>query len=180
MIVILGLIILIAAMVVGVAGVLTNSGSGHELTGGFSVFGHDMTGSSGTLFLSGIVVGAAVPFGLLLVWTGVRHRPSHRSSVSPRELKRSRRDAASARRDRGDVADPREPARAEDANARGNSPHGDRPPAPDGGHRSRPHLFGHRSAPGRPPPHAQNADRSASRTVLPPNPRRQLTQGGHP
>jgi hypothetical protein len=143
MIVILGLIILIAAVAVGVAGVLTNSGSGHELTGGFSVFGHDMTGSTGTLFLYGIVVGAAALFGLMLVWTGVRHRSSHRGSVSRRELKRSRRDTASAGRDRDDLADPRESARAENTNARGISPHGDRPPAPDGGRRSRPHLFGH-------------------------------------
>ncbi|MFD9285486.1 hypothetical protein ACFWD7_51335 [Streptomyces mirabilis] len=58
MIVILGLVIFIAAVVVGVAGVLTNSASGHELTGGFSVFGHEMIGSTGTLFLYGIVVGA--------------------------------------------------------------------------------------------------------------------------
>ncbi|MET9449844.1 hypothetical protein [Streptomyces cinerochromogenes] len=62
MIAILGLIVLIAAIVVGVAGVLANSGSGHELTGGFSVFGHGMTGSTGTLFLYGIVVGAAALF----------------------------------------------------------------------------------------------------------------------
>ena len=120
MIAILGLIVLIAAVVVGVAGVLTNSGSGHELTGGFSVFGHGMTGSTGTLFLYRIVVGAAALFGLLLVWTGVRHRPTHRGGVS---------------------------RRAENANTRGNSPHGDLPPAPDGGRRrSRLHLFGHRPA----------------------------------
>ncbi|MER6140083.1 hypothetical protein ABT174_08490 [Streptomyces sparsogenes] len=88
MIVTLGLIILIAAVVVGVAGALTNSGSGHELTGGFSVFGHGMTGSTGTLFLYGIVVGAAALVGLLLAWTGVRHR---RGSVSRREPKQSPR-----------------------------------------------------------------------------------------
>ncbi|MBV7700702.1 hypothetical protein [Streptomyces sp. TRM70350] len=57
MIVILGLIILVAAVVVGVAAVVTNSGIAHEVTGGFSVFGFDVTGSTGTLFLYGIVVG---------------------------------------------------------------------------------------------------------------------------
>lgn len=147
MIVFLGLIILIAAVVVGVAGVLTNSGSAHELTGGFSVYGHEVTGSTGTLFLYGIVVGAAALFGLMLVWTGIRHRPSRRGDVSGGELKQSRRHAAPARRGRGDVDDPRGPDRAENANVREKSPHGDRPPAADGGRRSRPHLFGHRSAP---------------------------------
>jgi hypothetical protein len=51
MIVIVGLIILLAAVIVGVAGVLGNGGSGHALTHGFSVFGYHVTGSSGTLFL---------------------------------------------------------------------------------------------------------------------------------
>ncbi len=49
-----------------VAGVLSNSGSAHEFTGGFSVFGTDVTGSTGTLFLYGIVVGAAALLGLSL------------------------------------------------------------------------------------------------------------------
>jgi len=146
MIVILGLIILIAAVVVGVAGVLTNSGSGHELTGAFSVFSHDVTGSTGTLFLYGIVVGAAALLGLVLLWTGVRGRPSRRGSSSRRELKQSRCDTASAGRGRDDLVDQREPARADNVNARGNnSPPGDRTPAPDGGHRSKLHLFGHRA-----------------------------------
>ncbi|MGW0632893.1 hypothetical protein [Streptomyces sp. NPDC002758] len=147
MIVILGLIILIAAVVVGVAGVLTNSASGHEVTGGFSVFGHGMTGSTGTLFLYGIIVGAAALFGLILLLTGARGRPSRRGSVSRRGVKQSRGETASAGRDRDDLVDRREPARVEDANARGNSPHGDRTPTPDGGRRSRLNLFGHRSAP---------------------------------
>ncbi|MFD9510085.1 hypothetical protein [Streptomyces mirabilis] len=147
MIVILGLIIFIAAVVVGVAGVLTNSASGHELTGGFSVFGHEMIGSTGTLFLYGIVVGAAALFGLILLLTGVRRRSSRRGSVSRRGLKRSRGDTASAGRGRDDLVDQREPARADNANARGNdSLHGDRTPASNSGRRSRRHLFGHRSA----------------------------------
>jgi hypothetical protein len=57
MIIILGLIILVAAGVAGVAGVLSNSGSGHALTHGFAVFGYHVTGSTGTLFLYGIVAG---------------------------------------------------------------------------------------------------------------------------
>ncbi|AWZ04480.1 MULTISPECIES: hypothetical protein [unclassified Streptomyces] len=53
MLVILGLARLIAALVVGVAGVVTNDGSAHEMTGGFSVFGYEVTGSTGTVLLYG-------------------------------------------------------------------------------------------------------------------------------
>jgi len=38
MVVIVGLVILLAAVIVGVAGVLVNGGSGHALTHGFGVF----------------------------------------------------------------------------------------------------------------------------------------------
>ena len=58
MIVIVGLIVLLAAVVVGFTGVLTNAGPAHPLTENFSVFGYHVTGSTGTLFLFGIVVGA--------------------------------------------------------------------------------------------------------------------------
>ena len=49
MIIIIGLVILVAAVIVGVAGVLSNSGSGHALTHTFAVFGYHVTGSTGTL-----------------------------------------------------------------------------------------------------------------------------------
>ncbi len=39
MMIIIGLVILVAAVVAGVAGVLSNSGSGHALTHPFAVFG---------------------------------------------------------------------------------------------------------------------------------------------
>ena len=63
MIIIIGLVILIAAVIAGVAGVLANSGSSHALTHGFAVFGYHVTGSTGTLFLYGIVVGVIGLFG---------------------------------------------------------------------------------------------------------------------
>ena len=56
MIIILGLIILVAAVVVGVAGVLGNGGT-HGVAHGFSVLGYHVTGS-GTVFLYGIVGGS--------------------------------------------------------------------------------------------------------------------------
>ena len=46
MTVVAGLILLVAAVVVGVVGVLSNAGSGHELTHGFAVFGYHVTGSA--------------------------------------------------------------------------------------------------------------------------------------
>src|SRR5665811_73380 len=72
MIVILGLVILVAAVIVGVAGVLGNGGSAHALTHGFAVFGYHVTGSDGALFLYGIVVGAIALFGLGLLLAGAR------------------------------------------------------------------------------------------------------------
>ena len=68
MIIIIGLVILIAAVIAGVAGVLSNGGSGHALTHPFAVFGYHVTGSTGTLFLYGIVVGALALFGLSVCW----------------------------------------------------------------------------------------------------------------
>ena len=89
MFVVLGLIILVAAVVVGVAGVFNNVGSGHALTHGFSVFGYHVTGSTGALFLYGIVVGAAAMLGLGLLLAGAR-RTSRRGLGARRELKQSR------------------------------------------------------------------------------------------
>ena len=47
MIIILGLIILVAALIVAVAGVLGNDGSAHAVSH-FSVLGYHLTGSAGT------------------------------------------------------------------------------------------------------------------------------------
>ena len=96
MIVILGLIILLAAVIIGVAGVLGNGGGAHTLTDdGFAVFGYHVTGSTGTLFLYGIVVGAVALFGLTLLLAGAR-RTSRRGSAARRGLKQSRRETAAA------------------------------------------------------------------------------------
>jgi len=93
MIVVLGLIILVAAIVVGVAGVLSNAGSAHALTHGFAVLGYHVTGSTGTLFLYGIVVGALAMLGLSLLLAGAR-RTSRRGSASRFFFKDSRRETA--------------------------------------------------------------------------------------
>jgi hypothetical protein len=112
MFVVLGLIILVAAVVVGVAGVFNNVGSGHALAHGFSVFGYHVTGSTGALFLYGIVVGAAAMLGLGLLLAGAR-RTSRRGRAARRELKRSRGQTAGSQ-DR-DLIGQRESAQAETA-----------------------------------------------------------------
>ena len=112
MFVVLGLIILVAAVVVGVAGVFNNAGSGHALAHGFSVFGYHVTGSTGALFLYGIVVGAAAMLGLGLLLAGAR-RTSRRGHTARRELKQSRGQTAVSQ-DR-DLIGQRESAQAETA-----------------------------------------------------------------
>jgi hypothetical protein len=112
MFVVVGLILLIAAVVVGVAGVLTNADSSHTLTNDFSVFGFDAGGSTGTLFLYGIVVGAIGIVGLGLLLAGAR-RSSRRSHDARRGLKQSRRETAAAIHERDDMVDQRDAARAE-------------------------------------------------------------------
>ncbi|HSV67609.1 MAG TPA: hypothetical protein VLJ59_17110 [Mycobacteriales bacterium] len=147
MIVILGLVILLAAVIVGVAGVLSNAGGAHGLTQEFAVFGYHVTGSTGTLFLYGIVVGAVALFGLSLLLAAAR-RTSRRGSAARRGLKQSRRQEAALSQDRDDLLDQRETARADAASTLGNPmPHGEQPPTPADAGRSRRHLFGQRPAP---------------------------------
>ena len=118
MIVILGLIILVGAVIIGVAGVLSNGGSGHALTHGFAVFGYHVTGSTGTLFLYGIVVGAVALAGLSLLLAGAR-RTSRRGRAARRGLRQSRRETAAVSQDRDDLIGQRETARAYTASTLG-------------------------------------------------------------
>ena len=159
MIIIIGLVILVAAVIAGVAGVLSNSGSGHALTQPFAVFGYHVTGSTGTLFLYGIVVGALALLGLSLLLAGAR-RTSRRGREARRGLTQSRRETAAANQDRDDLLDQRETARA--ASTNGNAPAvGDRDPGADAGagQHGKWHLFGPRRAsqhPATPPVAAAN------------------------
>jgi hypothetical protein len=120
MIIILGLVILLAAVIVGLAGIFTNSGTTHELTHNFAVFGYHVTGSTGTLFLYGIVVGAIALLGLGLLLAGAR-RTSRRGRVARRGLKQSRRETASASQARDALIDQREIAHAYAASQPGNA-----------------------------------------------------------
>ncbi len=147
MIIIIGLVILVAAVVAGVAGVLSNSGSGHALTHHFAVFGYHVTGSTGTLFLYGIVVGALALLGLSLLLAGAR-RTSRRGHEARRGLIQSRRETAAVRQDRDDLIDQREAARANSASTTGNGlAQASRDPGGDeGGQRDKWHLFRSRAA----------------------------------
>ena len=110
MIVILGLVILVAAVIAGAAGVLANGGHAHVVTH-FAVFGYHVTGSTGTLFLYGIVTGALAMAGLSLLLAGAR-RTSRRGRDARRGLARSRRETAAVIADRDDLRGQRDTARA--------------------------------------------------------------------
>jgi len=117
MIVILGLVILVAAVVVGVAGVLANGGHAHAVTH-FAVFGYHVTGSTGTVFLYGIVVGALALAALSVLLAGAR-RTSRRGRDARRGLAQSRRETAAVSADRDDLRGQRDTARAYTASTLG-------------------------------------------------------------
>jgi hypothetical protein len=160
--IIIGLVILIAAVVAGVAGVLANSGSGHPLTHHFAVFGYHVTGSTGTLFLSGIVVGALGMLGLSLLLAGTR-RTSRRGREARRGLTQSRRETATVTQDRDDLRGQRETARAYTASTLDDDPSANgrgRSAAADGGRHSKWHLFQPRSGAARPADPSDPSDAS--------------------
>jgi len=126
MIVILGLVILVAAVIAGVAGVLANGGHAHAVTH-FAVFGYHVTGSTGTLFLYGIVVGVLAMAGLSILLAATRHT-SRRGRDARRGLAQSRRENAAVSQDRDNLRDQRDTARAHTARALGDD---DTAQAPD-------------------------------------------------
>jgi hypothetical protein len=135
MIVILGLVVLVAALIAGVTGVLANGGHAHAVTH-FAVFGYHVTGSTGTLFLYGIVVGALALAGLSVLLAGAR-RTSRRGRDARRGLAQSRRETAAVSADRDDLRGQRDTARAHTASTpgdNGTAPNGTAPneTAPNG------------------------------------------------
>ena len=117
MIVILGLVILVAAVIGGVAGVLANGGDAHAVTH-FAVFGYHVTGSAGTLFLYGIITGALALAGLSLLLAGAR-RTSRRGRAARQSLRQSRRETAAVSQDRDELRGQRDTARAYTASTLG-------------------------------------------------------------
>ena len=99
MIVIVGLVVLLFAVIVGFTGVLNNAGAAHPLSENFSVLGYHVTGSTGTLFLFGIVIGALAMLGMSVLLAGA-HRTASRGRDARRELERSQREVEFVNRDR--------------------------------------------------------------------------------
>jgi hypothetical protein len=94
--IVIGFILLIAALIVGAAAVSANIGTAHTLANGFSVFGHNFSGSTGMLFLGGIVVGAVGMLGLSLTFGGSWHS-ARGHAATRRELRQARRQASTTR-----------------------------------------------------------------------------------
>ena len=187
MIVLLGFIILAAAMVVGVVGILGNGGSGHALPHGFAVFGYHVTGSTGSLFLYGIVVGAIALAGLSLLLAGAR-RTSRRGSAARRGLRQSRGETAAVRAERDDLIDQRENARADTASTPGNgAPRHASSPGPGHAQGWR-RLFARQAAPRQAPaelPEPSEPSEPLTGQPVPdvpgtPAPAGHLTNGSHP
>lgn len=101
MIVIVGLVVFLVAVIVGFTGVLANALPAHPLAENFSVLGYHVTGSTGTLFLFGIVVGAVAMLGLSVLLAGARHTAG-RGRNARHELTRSRRENAFLNDERGE------------------------------------------------------------------------------
>ncbi len=104
---VVGLLLLAAAVVVGAAGVAANTGSEHQLPGGFTIFGYHLHGSAGRLYLAGLVIGAVAMLGFMMVADGLR-----RDAALRRELGRFRRDARARRRADATAAGQTAPAAA--------------------------------------------------------------------
>jgi len=93
MIIIIGLVVLIGAVIVGVAGVAANTGEVRTSSSDFGVFDYHFTASAGELFLYGMATGAIGMLGLSLLLAGV-WRSSRRSGAARRDLRQSRRELA--------------------------------------------------------------------------------------
>jgi hypothetical protein len=79
--------------------VLNNAGAAHPLSENFSVLGYHVTGSTGTLFLFGIVIGALAMLGMSVLLAGAQ-RTAGRGRDTRRELQRSQREVELVNRDR--------------------------------------------------------------------------------
>lgn len=98
MFIILGLVVTVAAVAAGVAGVAANTSETNRLSSEFSVFDYDFAGTTGGLFLIGIVVGVVGGLGASMLLAGA-WRSTRKGVETRRELRQSRKEAAAAQRD---------------------------------------------------------------------------------
>jgi hypothetical protein len=136
--VILGMLLLTAAVVVALGTVLGNLGSDHLLDDDFAILGYHVDGTAGELFGYGVLTGMMAALGLYLVIVGAL-RGAQQRAATRRALEQARqqqeslqqqRDRLAARLDheRGDTRAVKErpatptPARASSPPARASSP----------------------------------------------------------
>jgi hypothetical protein len=103
-VVVIGILLLIIAAVVAVAGILANFGSSHPLGRSVDLLGYHLTGSTGRLLLVGVVLGVLGMLGLSLLLAGLRHGMKRRS-VDRRERKAVRQETDAVTQDRDRLAD---------------------------------------------------------------------------
>lgn len=107
MFIILGLVVTVAAVAAGVAGVAANTSETNQLSSEFSVFDHHFAGTTGELFLIGIIVGVIGGLGASMLFAGA-WRSARKGVETRRELRQSRREVAAAHKD---LAEHREPTK---------------------------------------------------------------------
>ncbi|MPY93043.1 MAG: hypothetical protein GEV08_08255 [Acidimicrobiia bacterium] len=160
----LGLLILVAAVVVGAVGVLGNDAGADALSQPFEVLGVEFTGSAGRLFLYGILVGIAGTVGIGMMLAGSRRRVRHRFE-NRRERKGIQGEAETLQQERDRMAreleDEREKQRRGGVISVADSDRGVLVP-PSGTQPGRP------AAPATPPPGAQPAQQGQPAWDAPP------------
>jgi len=122
MIVIVGLLVLVAAVVLAITGFSANTGSAHGLSESFSILGVHISGlSSGQVLLLGVSIGVAGMLGLSMLSGALSRRWTARTSQ--RELNAVRHDNSVLIQDRQQLSDRLDAVRA---------PHQATPPATSG------------------------------------------------
>lgn len=109
MTIVLGLVLAVAALAAGVAGVAANTSDTNKLTSDFSVFDYQFSGTTGELFLIGIVIGVVGGLGVGMVAAGAL-RSTRTGLATRRELRQTRREAAAAQKDLAKTRDSAKPA----------------------------------------------------------------------
>jgi uncharacterized membrane protein YciS (DUF1049 family) len=109
MIILIGLIVLIAAIVVGASAIAANSDQAHMLSTHFTIFDHQFSGTESQLFAAGAGVGAVAMLGLVLLVAGA-FGTQRRHAQTRRELRATRKQASAVQRDAAKPAKPAAPA----------------------------------------------------------------------
>ena len=99
----LGMLLLAGAGLTVLVGFFANNGSDHTIPGGFELFGYDISGSVGRVFLYGAIVGVVGMLGLNLLLTGLGRGVKHKVA-NRRERKTYRRENETLQEERDRLA----------------------------------------------------------------------------